>query len=117
MKSKWYVLLTALMIVSTLLVSCGPAEPAAETETGTESGETTSEVMVTSKDPTTWTETAFGDIDTLDVTHAYESAGGEVIENVYDRLLWYKKDSVTEFVPWLATEVPSLKMAGSLKMV
>ncbi|NMC29625.1 MAG: ABC transporter substrate-binding protein [Pelolinea sp.] len=112
MKSKWYVLLTALMIVSTLLVSCGPAEPAAETETGTESGETTSEVMVTSKDPTTWTETAFGDIDTLDVTHAYESAGGEVIENVYDRLLWYKKDSVTEFVPWLATEVPSLENGG-----
>ena len=114
MKSKWYLLLTILVILSTLLVSCGPAAPASESTTSTGSDEETGEEMISakSKDPTVWLEATFGEPDTFDITHAYESAGGEIIENVYDRLLWYKKDSVTEFVPWLATEVPSLENGG-----
>ena len=111
MKSKWYLLLTVLVIFSTILVSCGTSEPAASDAPASE-GAAGEEVAVTSKDPATWTETTFGDVDTLDITHAYESAGGEIIENVYDRLLWYKADSVTEFVPWLATEIPSLENGG-----
>ena len=113
MKSKWYLLLTILVILSTLLVSCGPAASASEPTTSTGSGEAAAETInAKSKDPTVWLETTFGEPDTFDITHAYESAGGEIIENVYDRLLWYKKDSVTEFVPWLATEVPSLENGG-----
>lgn len=111
MKSKWYLFLTIMVIFSTILVSCGPSDTAAS-EAEAPEGTTGEEVAVTSKDPTTWTETTFGDVDTLDITHVYDSAGGEIVENVYDRLLWYKEDSVTEFVPWLATEVPSLENGG-----
>ena len=112
MKSKWYIVLSILVILSTLFVACGPADPAAEGEAGAGKGAAPSGKVWKSKDPTTWVETTFGDVDTLDISHAYDSAGGEIIENVYDRLLWYKKDSVSEFVPWLATEVPSLENGG-----
>lgn len=107
-------LLTVFVIASTLLVACGPAQPAADADTpaAEDAGSEAEAKVWASKDPTVWIETSFGDPDTFDITHAYESAGGEVIENVYDRLLWYKKDSVSEFVPWLATEIPSLENGG-----
>lgn len=68
-----------------------------------------------SKDPTTYTELVTGDPQTLDPAYDYESAGLTVLQNVYDTLIWYKKDSPTEFVPMLATEVPSLKNGGISK--
>ncbi len=114
MKSKWYGIFTSIVILSTLLVACGPADTAEtqEVDSGSTGAAAAPETEWTSKDPSVWIETTFGEPDTLDITHAYESAGGEIIENVYDRLLWYKEDSVTEFVPWLATEVPSLENGG-----
>ncbi|KUK46365.1 MAG: Extracellular solute-binding protein, family 5, partial [Anaerolinea thermophila] len=113
MKSKWYVVLTFLVILSTLLVACGPADSAEPQDVDNGSaGAAASDEVWTSKDPNVWIETTYGEPDTLDISHAYESAGGEIIENVYDRLLWYKEDSVTEFVPWLATEIPSLENGG-----
>ena len=65
-----------------------------------------------SKDPSTFVEVVFGDPDTLDPAFDYESAGLTVLQNVYDTLMWYKKDSPTEFVPMLAMEVPSLENGG-----
>jgi peptide/nickel transport system substrate-binding protein len=102
MRSKFLPVFLIVTILTIVLAACGPntAGPAGET------------VATASKDPNTWVETEFGEPWTLDIVYAYESAGGEIIENVYDRLLWYKKDSVTEFVPWLATEVPSLENGG-----
>jgi peptide/nickel transport system substrate-binding protein len=44
----------------------------------------------------------FGDAESLDPNWSYESLGGGVIQNVYDPLVWFKKDSITEVVPWLA---------------
>ena len=38
----------------------------------------------------------------MDPNWSYESFGGGIIQNVYDPLVWLKKDSVTEVVPWLA---------------
>jgi len=64
------------------------------------------------KDPTAFTELVLGDPDTLDPAFDYESAGLTVLQNVYDTLLWYKKDSPTEFIPMLATEIPSLENGG-----
>lgn len=102
MRFKWLSLISAASILAMLIGACGPG--------AAQSGG--AGAMTTSKDPATWVETLFGEPDTLDIVYAYENAGGEIIENVYDRLLWYKKDSVTEFVPWLATEVPSLENGG-----
>ncbi|MCA9835332.1 MAG: ABC transporter substrate-binding protein [Trueperaceae bacterium] len=54
-------------------------------------------------DPNTYVEQSFGDVDTLDPVQAYDSASGQVIENVYEGLYGYKGDSVTEYEPRLAT--------------
>lgn len=52
----------------------------------------------------TYVEQSFGDVDTLDPVQAYDSASGQVIENVYEGLYGYKGDSVTEYEPRLATD-------------
>lgn len=44
---------------------------------------------------------------TLDPIHTNESYGAEVILNVYENLIAFDRGSMTEFVPLLATEVPS----------
>lgn len=54
------------------------------------------------KNPDTFTYITFGDAETLDPNWSYESFGGGVLQNIYDPLVWLKKDSVTEVVPWLA---------------
>ncbi len=45
---------------------------------------------------------SFGDADTLDPAQAYDSASGQVIENVYETLFGYEGESVTEYKPLLA---------------
>jgi peptide/nickel transport system substrate-binding protein len=62
-----------------------------------------------SKDPNTFVELTIGNVDTLDPALAYDTASGGIIQSVYDYLLTYKRGSITELVPQLATEVPSLK--------
>lgn len=59
--------------------------------------------MAFAGDPNTYVEQSFGDIDTLDPTQAYDSASGQVIENVYEGLYGYKGESITEYDPLLAT--------------
>lgn len=75
-----------------------PTETAAPAPTQAAGG-TTSEV----KNPGTMIETTIGDPESLDPAWAYDTASGEVIFNVYETLLFPKKDSTTEFVPMLAT--------------
>lgn len=54
------------------------------------------------KNPDTFNYVTFGDAETLDPNWSYEAFGGGVLQNIYDPLVWFKKDSVTEVVPWLA---------------
>jgi ABC-type transport system substrate-binding protein len=54
------------------------------------------------KNPDTFTYITFGDAESLDPNWSYESFGGGVLQNIYDPVVWLKKDSVTEVVPWLA---------------
>lgn len=54
------------------------------------------------KNPDTFTYINFGDAESLDPNWSYESFGGGVIQNIYDPMVWLKKDSFTEVVPWLA---------------
>ena len=49
-------------------------------------------------------------IETMDPHWAYDNPSMfEVISNCYDNLLDYKRGNISEFVPMLATEVPSVK--------
>jgi len=51
----------------------------------------------------TYVYMTFGDIDTLDPAQAYDTASLHIIENVYETLFTYKKGSLTEYEPLLAT--------------
>jgi peptide/nickel transport system substrate-binding protein len=48
-----------------------------------------------------------GEAATLDPALAYDTASGEIIQNVYETLIFYNREKATDFVPMLATEVPS----------
>ena len=102
MRSKILVVLSLLTVFAMIAVSCGPSaagtggEPAART----------------SKDPTTWVETTFGEPETLDPSLTYETGGGEILQNVLDNLIFFKKDSGVEFVPMIASEVPTEDNGG-----
>jgi peptide/nickel transport system substrate-binding protein len=65
-----------------------------------------------SKDPTTFTDVVFGDIDTMDPNLAYDTASGQLIMNVMEGLIRYNHTDATTYVPMLATEVPSLENGG-----
>lgn len=114
------VLVSLLVVASMLLGAC--ATPAATTSAPTTAAATTAAPQETttqapaegpkSKDPTTFVYATIGDIDTLDPALAYDTASGEVIQNVYETLIFYKGESTSDFIPQLATEVPSVDNGG-----
>lgn len=63
------------------------------------------------KNPDVFTTVTIGEPDYLDPAVDYETAGGEVLQNVYETLVWYEEGSegVTTLVPRLATEVPTVQ--------
>jgi peptide/nickel transport system substrate-binding protein len=101
MRSKFYAVISVVVVLTMLAVACGPA---ADTTAGA--------AGAGSKDPTTWVETSIGDPETLDPSLTYETGGGEINQNVLDNLVFFKKDAGAEFVPWIATEVPTLDNGG-----
>ena len=50
-----------------------------------------------------------GDTDTLDPALSYDTASGEIIQNVYETLIFYDGIRTDLFKPQLATEVPSIE--------
>jgi len=58
--------------------------------------------------PETFTYATIGEPQSLDPAWDYESAGGQVLQNVYETLVYYDGASAETLVPVLATEVPSL---------
>ncbi len=107
---KLFALLSLLVIASMALAACGGQEapPAATGEaTDAPSVESTQEPASTggefkSKDPTTFVSVTFGEPETLDPALAYETAGGEIIQNVYETLVFYDGAATDKFVPQLA---------------
>ena len=55
-------------------------------------------------DSDTYVFQTFGGIDTLDPEGAYDTASGTALENIYETLYAYDGESITEFVPSLATD-------------
>ena len=56
------------------------------------------------KNPNIISEATAGDAESLDPAWAYDTASGEVIFNVYETLLFPKKNDPNSFVPMLATK-------------
>ena len=56
------------------------------------------------KNPDTLVEATFGEPESLDPAWAYDTASGNIIQNVYEPLVTYKRDSVQDFVGVLATD-------------
>jgi len=54
--------------------------------------------------PETFVYDTIGGPDTMDPAYAYDTASGEIIQAVYETLLFFKGESTTEFDPVLATE-------------
>jgi len=131
MRSKIFVVFSFLIIAAMVLTACGPtatvppvvstAAVVVQTVVVPQPGQVT---VVTatpapvvaatfkSKDPTTFTEYTFGDVDNLDPALLYDTMSAGVVFNTYDTLIMYKKDSIKDLVPMLATEVPSQANGG-----
>ena len=60
-------------------------------------------------DPDTFVNLTIGEPETLDPLHSYDTASGEVILNLYDNLIQYNGESVTDYLPMISTEVPSVE--------
>jgi ABC-type transport system substrate-binding protein len=54
------------------------------------------------KNPTVYTKVSYGDPETLDPARAYDTSAGEVIQNVYETLVFYDGGATDKFVPQLA---------------
>jgi peptide/nickel transport system substrate-binding protein len=98
-RRKQFILISSLIILASMsLTACGGGNAVSK--------------GFKSKDPTTFTSLEFGNVATLDVALAYDSASGEILQQVYDNLVFYKRDSINDLVPQLATELPSAKNGG-----
>ena len=98
---KLFVVLSLLVVASMALAACGtPATTAPATQAPASTG---------AKDKTTLVvaESEVG-IDTLDPALAYDTASGEIIQNVYDTLVFYDGEATDKFLPQLATEMPTV---------
>ncbi len=129
---RWYVLSAVLVIGSILLGACVAPTPEViqekieveVTRVVEKEGETVvEEVVVTAtpepepteeplaaispefKNPDTYVViTGAGEPETMDPAWTYETAGGAVQDNIYEGMIWFKKDKTDEFVPMLATD-------------
>ncbi len=128
-KAIWFVM-SMLLVASMVLAACAPATPAptqapAAQPTAAPAQPTAAPAQPTaapvqptevpptevpagtkSKDPTTMTEMSFGDPETLDPAHDYETAGSQKLQNIYEGLVAYKGVDPNQFVPKLAEAIP-----------
>ncbi len=108
---KLFVVLSLLVVASMALAACGPTVEPTAVEPGGVEPTTPPEVTepaegpmeYVSADPTTFViaESEVG-IDTLDPALAYDTASGEIIQNVYNTLVFYDGEATDKFVPMLA---------------
>ncbi len=105
---KLFAFLSLLVAASMLLAACAPAatatQPPAAGETQPPAPAETQPAAAEfkSKDPTTYYRPVFGEPETLDPALDYETAGGEIVSNVYETLVWYNKNKADQFIPQLA---------------
>ena len=59
------------------------------------------------KNPDTLIIADYGTVNSLDPAYAYDTASGSRIMNIYETLIFWDGEKIDEFVPMLATRVPS----------
>jgi peptide/nickel transport system substrate-binding protein len=96
-------LVIALTMVFTIVASARPAEPGALATASQASTQASQAAQASALPYDAAVIATFGEPQNLDPAMDYETAGGEIIQQVYEPLLFYKKDKVNEFVPMLAT--------------
>ncbi len=110
---KLFALLSLLVLASLILSACGGAAPATEepsaateapamTEAPAAATEAPAASGMTSKDPSTFVQVIFGEPETLDPALGYDTASNEMIQNVYETLIFYDGEATDKFVPMLA---------------
>ena len=99
MKRLVSLLLTFAVALSAF--AAGSGEPSGETETA-----------ATIKNPDTVVYATIGDMESLDPAKAYDNASWGNMQNIMEPLVAFKGGSTKEFVPVLATEVPSYENGG-----
>jgi len=138
---KLAILVVLVMIAPLVLTACGPtAEPVTIIQTVpvevtkivTEEGETKTiieEIIVevtavpeeepaapegvfVAPDPETYTGAVYGDIDTMDPNLAYDTASSALIMQVLEGLIFFNRENMTEYVPLLAEEIPTVENGG-----
>ncbi|GAB4547571.1 MAG: ABC transporter substrate-binding protein [Anaerolineales bacterium] len=123
---KLFALLSFVIVASMALAACGGGAPAAPATSAPAAGAATEAPAAgaatdaapagfASKDPTTFVvaESEVG-IDTLDPALAYDTASGEIIQNVYESLVFYDGEATDKFVPVLAEEMPTVSADGTV---
>ena len=101
---KLLTLISLLALASMVLAACGGAAPATQAPAAATEAPAAATGDFKSSDPTTYFRTTFGEPETFDPALDYETAGGEVVQSVYDTLVWYNREKADEFIPNLATE-------------
>ena len=71
---------------------------------------TGSQAMASDRD--TFVKATYGTVRTLDPACAYDVESGMRIRNIYDRLVEFDGGSTEDFLPMLATEVPTVENGG-----
>ncbi len=99
MRKVCWLLVVALISAAMLLSACAGAVVEEEEEVAEE---VAAEPEI--KNPDTFVYATIGGPDTMDPAYAYDTASGEIIQAVYETLIFFDGESTTEFVPVLATE-------------
>jgi peptide/nickel transport system substrate-binding protein len=119
---RWLLLANVVIVLMLVATACGtpatpPPPPPADTPApGETPAPTTPPAEETPappppteiKNPDSLIECTIGEPDSLDPAYQYDTASYEIIFNVYEGLLWYDRESYTEFVPVLATDMPEV---------
>jgi peptide/nickel transport system substrate-binding protein len=85
--NKAWLLLTIVLVISLLLAACAGGKSKADI-----------------KNPDTFIVASIGGPETLDPAAAYDSASGEVLQMVYEPLIYYDRESTSEYVNVLADD-------------
>jgi len=98
---KILILLMVLAVAATAFAGGGGEKPDQAAPT-----KTVEEKVI--KNPDTFIYATYGTVDSLDPCKAYDNASGGSIQNIYETLVDFKGSSTEEFIPLLATQVPSV---------
>jgi len=103
---KYVAIPSLIMIASMLLAACGgnlpfegASDPAPSIPLTPDSSE---EAEIRSSDPGTFVQVEFGEPETLDPALGYDTASNEIIQNIYEPLVFYDGDRTDKFIPMLA---------------